>query len=356
MGEGRRMEISDVQNIPALQQWVKEHALRVGHLGGEFAPPPPPKPQPYLWKWADVEGCMNKVTELVSLEDAIRRNIGLVNPTAGGLPRLSLGVQVVLPGEQAISHRHTAAAIRFVVKGTENAFNLGQGEPMPFLEGDLITNPHLTFHGHVNHGTGPVWWLDGLDGRYAGLAYEFREEYAGQEPVRLEQVGYSNTLFGHVRPSSATQSNEPPPFRYPWGDTAAAFAAMQANELEPDPHDGYLLSFTHPLTGGPTLPTVACEMMMLPAGFQGVPHRHNSQTVYYVFRGQGATVAGGQRFAWAQGDFLDVPHWSAHQHENPSSENAILFCFTDRPAMQALGLYETQESHAARGLPASQRQ
>jgi gentisate 1,2-dioxygenase len=354
--ERKSMEIEEVRDIPALQQWVKEHALRVGHLAGEGdAQNENRGAGPYLWKWAEVEGCMNKVTELVSLKDAIRRNIGLVNPTAGGVPRLSLGLQVVLPGEQAPSHRHSAAAIRFVVRGTDNAYNLGEGEPMPFEEGDLITNPHLTFHGHVNHGDGPVMWLDGLDGRFAGLAHLFRENYEGQEPLRLERLAASNKLMGHVRPNSIKPTQQPPPFRYPWAETQAALMALRENEEDPDPHDGYLVTFLNPVTAGPTLPTVACEMQLLPPGFQGKPHRHNSQVVYHVFRGEGATVVDGQRFEWGQGDFLDIPHWAEHHHENRSGQDALLFSFTDWPAMKALGLYETQESHAEKGLPASQR-
>ncbi len=350
------MDINQVNDIPSLKQWVTEHAFRVGHLDGEGASQEPAKgPQAYLWKWADVEDCMNKVTELVSLKDAIRRNIGLVNPTAGGKPRLSLGLQVVLPGEQAPSHRHTASAIRFVVKGTPNAFNLGNGEPMPFEEGDLITNPHLTFHGHVNNGDGPVWWLDGLDMRFSTLAYEFRQNYEGQEPVDVERLGYTNRMLRQVRPSSATQSVQPPPFRYPWSETRAALMTMKESEDEPDVHDGYMVSYLNPTSGGPTLPTVSCEMQLLPTGFKGQAHRHNSQVVYFVFRGHGASIVDGRRFEWSQGDYLDVPSWSEHRHENASGEDAILFSFNDQPTMEALGLYETQESHAAKGLPASQR-
>jgi gentisate 1,2-dioxygenase len=226
---------------------------------------------------------------------------------------------------------------------------------MPFEEGDLITNPHLTFHGHVNNGDGPVQWLDGLDGRFAGLAYEFRENYEGVEPVQLDKIGYSNRVFGHVRPSKMQMGIQPPPFRYPWTETRAALYAMKECEDEPDPHDGYQLTFVNPLTGGPTLPTVACEMQLLPPGFKGRAHRHNSQVVYYVFRGQGVTIVDGQRFECGQGDLLDVPLWSEHQHENPMGEDAIVFSFSDWPAMQALGLYETQESHAEKGLPAWQR-
>jgi len=96
-------------------------------------------------------------------------------------------------------------------------------------------------------------------------------------------------------------------------------------------------------------------MQLLPPGFRGAAHRHNSQTVYYVFRGRGATVADDQRYDWVQGDILDIPHWSEHRHETGPDGEAILFSLTDYPAMQALGLYETQASHAAKGLPAAQR-
>jgi len=242
-----------------------------------------------------------------------------------------------------------------VVKGTNNAYNLGAGEPMPFEEGDLITNPHLTFHGHVNNGDGPVMWLDGLDGRFAGLAYEFREDYKGQEPVNVTKVAYSNRTLGRVRGTSVDRSPQPPPFRYPWAETRTALMTMKESEMEPDVYDGYLLTYVNPVTGGPTLPTVECEMQLLPNGFKGEAHRHNSQSVYFVFRGKGASVVDGERFEWAQGDYLDVPSWAEHRHENTSGEDAILFSFNDSPAMKALGLYETQESHALKGLPAWQR-
>jgi len=351
------VHIDDVKDIPGLRVWAAENNIRLGHLGGEVEATGPREPQPYLWKWATVEASIRKMTEVVSLQDAIRRNVGLLNPRDGrGVSaNIGLGLQCVLPGEQAISHRHSAAAIRFVVKGARNAFNLGNGEPMPFEEGDLITNPHLTFHGHVNHSDEPVMWLDGLDGRFARLGHEFREDYAGDEPVVTERVGYSNRTLGLVRPSWLQGAQQPPPFRYPWAETQAALDALKASEAAPDPWDGYNLTFCHPLTGGPTTPTVSCGIQLLQPGFAGRAHRHNSTVVYYVVRGSGASVVDGERFEWEKGDFMVVPPWCAHQHENLRRDDAILFTFGDWPAMQALGLYETQETHAARGLPAHQR-
>jgi hypothetical protein len=34
------MDVSEVNDIPSLQQWVAEHAFRVGHLGGPTKHPP----------------------------------------------------------------------------------------------------------------------------------------------------------------------------------------------------------------------------------------------------------------------------------------------------------------------------
>jgi len=351
------MDVSEVRDIAGLKTWAVENNIRLGHLGGEPAAPVDREPKPYLWKWATVEAAITKMTEVVSLDDAIRRNIGLLNPRDGrGVSaNIGLGLQCVLPGEQAISHRHSAAAIRFVVQGTPNAFNLGDGEPMPFEAGDLITNPHLTFHGHVNQSDKPVMWLDGLDGRFARLGHEFREDYDGQEPVESDRIAYSNRTMGLVRPAWIKEAQQPPPFRYPWSETQAALAALKESETEPDPWDCYHLTYCHPLTGGPTLPTVACEISLLTPGYKGRDHRHNSTVAYHVFRGEGVSIVDGERFEWAKGDFLVIPPWHEHRHENPFGDDAILFEFTDWPAMKALGIYETQETHAEKRLPPSQR-
>jgi len=76
---------------------------------------------------------------------------------------------------------------------------------------------------------------------------------------------------------------------------------LKAREVEGDPANGLLLTYTHPLTGGPTLPTFACELQLLTPKLQTKSHRHMSTTVYQVFKGEGATVVDGQRLEWAQG-------------------------------------------------------
>ena len=50
------------------------------------------------------------------------------------------------------------------------------------------------------------------------------------------------------------------------------------SEVEPDPYDGYLLTYTNPITGGPTLPTFACELQLLTPNLNDPgppPHQHD---------------------------------------------------------------------------------
>ena len=64
--------------------------------------------------------------------------------------------------------------------------------------------------------------------------------------------------------------------------------------------------------------------------------------MYHVFRGQGATQIGEQRFEWQKGDTFVVPLWYAHRHMNSSADDAILFTMSDAPALKALDLYREE--------------
>jgi gentisate 1,2-dioxygenase len=74
-------------------------------------------------------------------------------------------------------------------------------------------------------------------------------------------------------------------------------------------------------------------------------HRHTSSAVYHVARGCGTSIISGRRFDWAEGDTFALPTWAEHQHENTSGQDALLFSFSDEPAIRALGLL--RESPAA---------
>ena len=112
--------------------------------------------QPCLWKWQDVYDSLVRAGEVISLENSERRVVRLVNP---GLDRkhafathtIQVSFQYVKPGENARAHRHTPAALRFVIQGS-GAYTTVNGQQCVMEPGDLILTPKLTWHDHSNDG------------------------------------------------------------------------------------------------------------------------------------------------------------------------------------------------------------
>ena len=93
--------------------WEVMHAL---------VPQSPSTPcQPAFWKYADVYPYLMQAGQLITAEEAVRRVLILENPALRGqsctTQSLYAGLQVIMPGEIAPSHRHTQSALRFVVEG-----------------------------------------------------------------------------------------------------------------------------------------------------------------------------------------------------------------------------------------------
>ena len=77
--------------------------------------------QPAIWKYAEVQPYLMQSGHLISAEEAVRRVLIMENPGLRGqsciTQSLYAGLQVIMPGEVAPSHRHTQSALRFVVQG-----------------------------------------------------------------------------------------------------------------------------------------------------------------------------------------------------------------------------------------------
>ena len=327
------MQLSD------LDQWLEERNLN----GFWNRQPRSSEVKPYLWKWADIYEGLQRATELVPMEQTGRRVIQLKNPSLGmGMSNtIHLSLQAVNPGEIARAHRHVAAAIRFIVKGSANSFTIVEGERFAMEEGDLITTPNWTWHDHYNGSTEPVIWLDGLDARLVGyFGALLTEDFVQQRQPVEKPDSFSSKILGHVRPTWMKTEHPIPPFRYRWDETYSTL--MTLKESEGDPFDDIRLQYVNPLNGGPTLPTFSCELQLLRPGRKTRSHRHTCTTVYNAFRGQGVTTIEQETFHWGQGDFFLIPPWRWHSHENTSAQDAILFSINDSPAMTAMGLYREE--------------
>lgn len=338
----------EVEQRGDLDQWLAERHL-AGHWNGMGRGP---EFKPYLWKWNDIYTGLMKATEVVPMDQTGRRTVQLRNPSLGD--RMSntihMSIQCVLPGEVARAHHHNAAAIRFVLKGKQGAYTVVEGEPFPMREGDLVTTPNWTYHDHYNDSDEPMMWLDGLDVRLAGIGKMLGEEFGQDQQPIVRPEGYSVRTMGGARPTWTQSEHPTPPFRYAWEETYATLMALKARETEGDPYDGLRLLYTHPLNGGPTLPSFACELQLLLPNQTTADHRHISTTIYQVFRGEGTTVVDGERLEWTQGDIFVVPPWNWHHHENRLGQDAILFSMNDWPALKAIGLY--REEGRAEATPA----
>ena len=107
-----------------------------------------------------------------------------------------------------------------------------------------------------------------------------------------------------------------------------------------EPYDGKMFEYTHPCNGGHTLPTLSAQLQLLPPRAQTREHRHTGMTMYLVVQGEGATSVNGTTIEWREHDCFMLPPWQWHAHQNAAqSERAISFTVSDRPALEALGLY-----------------
>lgn len=311
------------------------------------SPSPEPKKSlvPCLWKWSEIEQDLQRAGEVVDLgPKEERRVLRLVNPGMQGrratTQTLQMSFQLVKPGEIARAHRHTIAAIRFVVRGT-GAFTTVEGEKLDMSPGDLILTPSWMFHDHGNDSNEPVVWIDGLDSplvSYLGVGF-FEHFPQERQPVRKAgEVFNEHSLL--LRPV-ASGSAQPSLLKYPWQATLNALHARQGDAGSP--FDGVLLEYSNPATGGHTFPTLSCCVQMLRAGEKTQAHRHTSGAAYHVVRGQGTSFVGPAELTWEPGDCFVIPPWYSHEHINRSAtSDAILFSISDSPIIEALGLLRTE--------------
>jgi gentisate 1,2-dioxygenase len=129
--------------------------------------PAPGRLRPHIWRWKTLRDLAERSGDLVGIErGGDRRVLSLTHPDLGGLPfatpTLWAAVQFLGAGELAPAHRHTPAALRFVLEGS-GVWTLVNGDPIHMAPGDLVLTPSWTWHEHHNPGAGPMIWFDGLD-------------------------------------------------------------------------------------------------------------------------------------------------------------------------------------------------
>lgn len=341
--------VTDNDVTSAYEELEKLSAAPLWRFYGNLFPAEPRSTAiPFLWRYREFRRNIDFFSGVMSLEEAERRVLMMVNPglkdPPATLSTLFAGLQTILPGEMAAPHRHSANAFRFIIDGT-GATTTVNGEPVNMSPGDLLLTPGWCWHDHVHEGGEPMYWLDGLDYPLINLLEgAFFESFDGPRQPQTVAAGLSSRVFTHGRLNPAWQQQAGPnsPIgNYSWVQTKAAFDAI-GDEVMGSDTDGVILEYVNPWTGGPVMPTMACRVARLRNGFLGRPRRTTSNTIFNVVEGCGSTVVGDQTFAWERGDTFAVPLWTWYAHSLPTGSRATLFSFTDEPMRRSLGLYREQ--------------
>lgn len=344
-------ESSDAHN-QLLAEMDRVHLTPTWVYAPKLVPKEPPVSyKPYLWKWDLLYRILLQAGELVSIErGGERRSMEVVNPALkdrhATTHTLGAALQLVKPGEIAPPHRHTAGAIRFIVKG-RGAYTAVQGEKLFMEEGDLILTPRWMWHDHGNETEEPIVWLDALDYPFVNLLQaSFFEPFPEPKQPITKPIGFTEERVGLARPAWERYPEDVPLVTYRWRDTYRALTAL--SESEGSSVDGVILEYVNPFRQGPVLPTMACLIQLLRPGEHTKAHRHTSSAVYFVVKGSGQSIMDGERFDWGTGDFFLTPPWAWHEHANPTKEESILFVMSDKPVLDAFGYYR-EEAYAENG-------
>jgi gentisate 1,2-dioxygenase len=327
-------------------------------------PEPRRKALPHIWKWNTLRERLLS-SEIFDLEKVHRRAFALCNPGLGGRPMVSTtlfaSVSLYFPGDRAPVHRHSASASRFALEGI-GGFTTVAGEKLVMQRGDLVLTPNGEWHDHGNEGAEPVFWIDILDVPLVEHMNAIMTEWGykapsdgsnsnEEVPLKAQRItrpeDYSQKLFGvgGIVPAFGGEKrfgrNFTPKFMYRAGE--ARHAQEQLRDQEGSAYEGVIVEYTNPMTGASVLPTLSFRSQLVKPGQRLLPFRTTASTVYAVLEGSGLTKVGDQEFQWEKNDIFVVPGWNWCEFENTSTtEDAILYSVSDKPAQQKLGLLRTQ--------------
>jgi gentisate 1,2-dioxygenase len=302
---------------------------------------------PAQWRYSEVRPLLFESASMITAEQAERRVLVLENP---GLPKQSsithslyAGIQLVMPGEIAPQHRHTQAALRFILEG-KGATTTVDGERFEMYPGDMILTPSWQWHDHQNETKEPIVWLDGLDIALVGLldaSFSQTSNRKEQEVTREKET--SQTMYGaNLLPiDDAPVSRNSPLMRYPYDSARATLERMKTSSPT-DPCHGIRMRYAHPRTGDWAMPTMGPAIQLVPKGLATAPYRATDGTIFAVAEGRGTAKIGNAEFVLSPRDVFVCPPWAWRSFK--AEDDLVLFHFSDRPVQEKLGLWREERS------------
>ncbi|MFN4283446.1 MAG: cupin domain-containing protein [Alphaproteobacteria bacterium] len=341
-------ELGTLESLPAdyREAMSKANVAPLWPMMRNVLPHDAPRPvtKPCLWAIDRIRPLLLRAGELTPIEKAERRVLVLSDPGrgVGAMQATSViycGLQLLLPGETAPSHKHTPSAARIIVEG-EGAYTIVEGEKCPMSRGDLILTPGGQRHDHGHDGKDPVIWLDALDlPLFVYLEGSYAVEGKLQAPRNrpdASQVEYSEA---GLLPPRAHGAPKPayPLMRYPWVRTRAALDRLAAQAA---PGEAVELAYVNPETGESCLPTLGFTAMLLRPGETAQPPLRSASAVFHCVEGEGVSTVNGERFAWKAGDTFSTPVFAQLTHAAGGAAPARMIRIDDAPLQKKLAFYE----------------
>lgn len=292
-------------------------------------------PSALHWSWLQMNGLIDRAIDEVSMEDAERRVLLLIDsslPAAATTRNLLGGLQTLMPGETAAAHRHTIAALRLVLQG-RGATTTVNDEVCEMAAGDLVLTPAWTWHRHHHAGDERMVWFDGLDlplcAHLDTMFFELDRQAPNGVAPAPTRVAPLHPLALNLPPDSADRAGGSV-YRYESG------RAMKAlSDAAPTEDGSRWLRYVDGMSGGPVLPSIDCYQWGLPAQRATHQRRSTAAQICVVLDGEGRSRVGDKDIHWGPKDVFTCPAWQWAQHE-AGAGGARLFVMTDRELLAGL--------------------
>jgi len=146
----------------------------------------------------------------------------------------------------------------------------------------------------------------------------------------------NTALMAPISCSLGSVGNSSPIFNYRY-DRSREVLHDLTRMGDADEWDGYKMRYVNPVTGGYPMPSMGAFLQLLPKGFSSRVARTTDSTIYHVVEGSGQVTIGNEIFTFSAKDIFVVPTW--HGVSFQTTQDTVLFSFSDRPVQEALGLF-----------------
>ena len=316
-------------------------------LKGLVPAEPKSKAAAHVWHYSQVRPLLLEAGKLLTAEEAERRVLVLENPALPGQSRITpsmyAGVQLVMPGEVAPAHKHTASALRLVLE-SDGGYTAVAGERTTMKRGDFVITPNGAWHDHGQEKGSPIIWVDGLDLHMINFFESgFMEHHNEKSQTITKTEGYSVSQYGSGLVPMTEHSPfgmTSPIFNYTYERSRAALMDI-VSQSKPDPHAGHSLKYVNPLTGAWAMPTIATWLTQMPKGFESKQQRSTDGRTVILIEGELSLTVDGKAMAMGESDIAVVPSWAWTSMK--ASKDAIFFTFSDRSAQEKLGIWSEEK-------------